>query len=156
MRLIGLAMVLAAAGCAVGPAGGGRGLDEVTTMRATGDFVPPARRYLGFAVRSFEPDPEAEWREVTGATCLVSGGAYRATLVTPARVIMPDLGPDAPPLTAECTLGARSGADAVAPIYPWPPDTRPDALQRIWWGGWWRGYEKSGPMRYPDLAVGLG
>ena len=155
MRLIGMAVLAVLAGCTFGPSGGGRGLEEVTTTRATGEFVPPARRYLGLSVRSFEPDTEAEWREVAGATCAVSAGAYRATLVTPARLILPDLGPDAPPIEAECRLGSRSGRDIVGPVYRWPAETKPDPLQRIWYGGWWRGYEESGPMRYPDLAVGL-
>lgn len=155
MKLTGFAILLLVAGCALGPSGGGRGLGEVTMMRATGEFVPPARRYVALAVRSFERDPAAEWREVAGAACSVTAGVYAATLVTPSRLVLPDLGPDAPNIVANCRLGTLQGQDAVGPDYPWPADTKPDAFQRIGYGGWWRGYQKSGPMRYPDLAVGL-
>ena len=92
-----------------------------------------------------------------GARCRVTGAPYfGATVVTPVRLTLPDLGPDAPVLRADCEQGTLRGAAEVAPAFSWPEEGRPSAPQRIWWGGgWWWGFQKTGPMRYPDLAVAL-
>lgn len=164
MRAIGIVLALALAGCA-GQAydwraveGGGGGL-PVAAMRANSDVVvPPGRGPLeGLAVRAFVPAPGGGWTEVPGARCRVEGAPYfDATVVTPVRLTLPDLGPDAPVLRAECEQGTLRGAAQVAPAFSWPEEGRPSAPQRIWWGGgWWWGFQKTGPMRYPDLAVAL-
>ena len=42
------------------------------------------------------------------------------------------------------------------PSFSWPEEGRPSAPTRFWWGGgWWWGYEKTGYMSYPDIAVAL-
>lgn len=160
----GLAVGVALAGCGGGgyqiggPQGGGRGLPAARMVASPGMVVPPGRGAgEALALRAFVPGPDG-WQEVTGARCDVTGGEYLgARVVTPVRLVLPDLGPDAPPLTAECTSGTMRGAATVAPSYPWPPETRPSPPQRVWWGGgWWYGFQKSGPLRYPDLAVGMG
>jgi hypothetical protein len=44
----------------------------------------------------------------------------------------------------------------VAPGFSWPEEGRPSAPTRGWWGGgWWWGFEKTGFMAYPDIAVAL-
>jgi hypothetical protein len=159
MRLNGFVLVLLALGACTGgdrASGGGAGLQEVSMRNNSDVVVPPGRGTLALAVRSFVPAGE-DWNEVTGATCQVTGGAYfSATVVTPVRLTVQDLGPDAPPLTAECTSGTLRGADQVLPAFGWPEETRPGAPQRIWHGrGWWWGFQKTGPMHYPDLAVAL-
>jgi hypothetical protein len=156
-------LALALAGCAGGEYdriyGGGAGLPAVATRSNTADVVPPGRGRLGLAVRTFVADPAADrgWREVTGARCRITGGDfYRAELVTPARLVVPDLGPDAPVLVADCATGTASGRAAVAPGYGWRNPGVPSAGNRVWWGGgWWWGMQRTGPMRYPDLAVAL-
>lgn len=154
MKMIGLGLLVLLAGCATIPSGSGRGLPEVAMRKTTDEILPPPRGNLAIAVRSFEGSVGA-WEEVPGASCQVSAGPYRAGLVTPARLILPDLGPDAPPVVAECTRGSLRGRDVVGPIYPWPELDKPSALQRIAFAGWWYGYQESGPLRYPDLAVGM-
>lgn len=119
--------------------------------------VPPGRDGArALALRTFVPGTDG-WQEVSGARCRVTGGDYfRAQVVTPVRLVLPDLGPDAPVLRAECESGIARGAAAVAPDFPWPAETLASPAQRAWWGGgWWWGFQKSGPMRYPDLAVAL-
>jgi hypothetical protein len=164
MRRIGMLVVaLALAGCGGGAydwrdvAGGGGGLPEVS-MRPTGEqIVPPGRRaQRGLAVRAFVAGADG-WDEVEGARCTVRGGdMLSATLLTPARLTLPDLGPDAPVLTASCEAGERRGAAAVPPVFGWPEEGRPSPAARAWWGGgWWWGYQKTGPLHYPDLAVGM-
>jgi len=166
IRLAGAAALLALAGCAgyddrVRGSGGGvlvrDGLPEVTMRANTDEIVPPGRWRTGLALRAFVPGVEGEWQEVTNVTCRVTGGTfYRADVVAPVRLVLPDLGPDAPPLTATCGSGALSGTATVVPVFGWPEEGRPDALRRAaWGGGWWWGFQRTGPMTYPDLAVAL-
>ena len=163
MRAISILLALALAGCA-GEAydwhrmeGGGAGL-PVAGMRASSDVVvPPTRGPLRtLAVRTFVPAGEG-WNEVTGARCEVTGDPFfSATVETPVRLALPDLGPDAPALVARCTSGALTGSASVAPGFSWPAEGRPAPLTRVWWGGgWWWGFQKTGPLRYPDLAIAL-
>jgi hypothetical protein len=158
-----LVAALALAGCGGGAydwrdvRGGGSGLPQVSMSPSGEQVVPPGRGSLeGLAVRSFVPGPEG-WNEVSGARCTIKGAdLLTATLVTPARLTLPDLGPDAPVLVAACEAGERRGTAAVAPDFSWPVEGRPQPTERAWWGGgWWWGYQKTGPLRYPDLAVGL-
>ncbi len=164
MRGIGIVLALGLAGCGgitdypwEGPIGGGKRLPVVAMQSSRDVVVPPGRgKPLALAVRAFVPGAEG-WQEVTGARCRVTGGEFfRADLIAPARLIVPDLGPDAPVLRAECSGDGAAGAAAVAPVFGWPEEGRPAAVHRIWWGGgWWWGFEKTGPMRYPDLSVGM-
>jgi len=165
MRAIWIGLVIGLAGCA-GEAydwrsmeGGGAGL-PVAAMRSSSEVVvPPTRGPLEtLALRTFVPGTgDGGWDEVEGVTCRVEGAPYfEATVVTPVRLALPDLGPDAPPLQASCERGTLSGQAAVAPAFRWPAEGRPSAPERVWWGGgWWWGFQKTGPLRYPDLAVAL-
>ncbi len=157
MKAIGIVSVLfALAGCAGGNPLVDDGLPEVQMRNTTGDVVAPARKYLAVPARSFQAGADGTWLEVTGAQCSVTSGVYQATLTTPARLVLPDLGPDAQPITAACSTGTLSGRDQVAPEYPWPAEGEASAASRVSYGrGWWYGYEKSGPMKYPDIAVAL-
>lgn len=157
------AAALALAGCAggdiagFGPAvvGGGRGLPATRAEARPDLMTPPGRRELALAVRSFTAGPDGTQAEIAGASCRITAGAFEAALVTPGRLIIPDLGPDAPPVRADCVAGELRGAGAVAPAFSWsggggnPP-------QRVAWGlGWTYGYEAMGPVRYPNLGVVL-
>lgn len=155
MQRLGLAAILVLAGCAGNVYGGGSGLNEVVMKRTNDDFAPPARGYVGVALRAFAAGPDGNWVEVDGASCRVSAGPYRAVAASPARVVLPDLGPDAPPVQADCSTASASGSARVLPDFSWPQEAKPDAFNRIAYAGWWWGYEKSGPMRYPDLSVGM-
>lgn len=156
-----LAAVLALTGCAAVDSamtrGGGAGLGAVRVDTVTGDVVPPGRGTTALALRAFVPDAEGGWQEVDGAVCHVTGGSfYRAVVATPVRLLVPDLGPDAPAIAAECRSGSLTGRAAVAPGFYWPAEGRPNSMVRIAWGqGWWWGYRKTGPMRYGDLAISL-
>ena len=43
----------------------------------------------------------------------------------PSRLVLPDLGPDAPSLRAECETPTSWGSDTVAPVFSWPAEGRP-------------------------------
>ncbi len=163
MRGLILAAALALAGCAAGeiagfgPAvrGGGGGLPATRAEARPDAMTSPGRRELGLALRTFTSETDGSRVEIRGATCRITGGAFEATLVTPARLVIPDLGPDAPVLQADCTAGALAGAAAVEPDFVWIPGGG-NPPQRVLWGlGWSYGFEKTGPLHYPDLAVGL-
>lgn len=162
MRAIGILLALVVAGCGGGEYqmrsayGGGGGLPVVAMRPAGVTVVPPGRgRTLALAVRSFTPAADG-WAEVAGARCRVAAGELLvADLLTPARLTLPDLGPDAPRIEAKCSTGDAAGVDVVDPIFSWP-EGGPSPATRVWWGGgWWFGGEKTGPVRYPDLAVAL-
>jgi hypothetical protein len=156
-----LAMGMALGGCVTWAdrvQGGGGGLPQVATRSSTAYVVPPGRGRLGLAVRTFVADAEAPrgWQEIAGARCRITGGLFsRAELVTPVRLVVPDLGPDAPALVADCATDALQGRAAVPPVYGWRNPGVPSPPNRVWRGGWWWGMQLTGPMRYPDLAVAL-
>ncbi len=161
IRLGAAAAMIALVGCAEiddRVRGGGSGLPEVAMSARTDFVVPPGRSRTGLALRTFvRGAAEGEWQQVDGVRCDVTGGNYfRASVVTPVRLVLPDLGPDAPPVTAVCGTGTASGRETVLPAFGWSADERPDAFRRAAWGGGnWQGFERSGPMHYPDLAVEL-
>jgi hypothetical protein len=157
------AAALGLAGCAggevagFGPAvvGGGVGLPSTRAEARPDAMTPPGRRDLGVSVRTFAPGPDGALAQVAGATCRVTAGSFAATFVTPGRLVLPDLGPDAPPVAADCTAGALAGSAAVAPDFRWIPGGG-NPPERVLWGlGWTYGFEKVGPVRYPPLAVTL-
>lgn len=155
--------LLALAGCAggdiagysTGVGGGGRGLPTTMAFASPDSLEPPGRGMTALAVRTYVLDAEGQSVEVSGASCEVTGDGFDATLTTPGRLVLPDLGPDAPALQAECRSGALAGVAAVAPFFAWA-ESGGNAAQRMAWGlGWTYGYAKVGPMRYPDLRIGM-
>lgn len=156
-----MAALIALGGCAqgelagFGPAvvGGGGGL-PATRAEARADLMPPpGRRDLALAVRSFTPGADGEPTEIAGATCRITAGAFGATLVTPGRLVIPDLGPDAPPVRADCAAGGLRGAGAVAPSFAWAASGGNPPERAAWGLGWTYGFEAQGPVRYPNLGV---
>ena len=155
--VLGLLALAACGDTGIRGSGSGTDLPLVEMKPNAAQIVPPGRWKTDLAVRAFVPDAEGGWVEMPGSRCRVSGGDYfTADLVTPARLVLPDLGPDAPQLVANCTNGQLAGQAVVQPAYGWPEEGRPSGVRRAGWGGgWWWGYEKTGPLVYPDLAVAL-
>lgn len=164
MRTIFLvAAAMALAGCAGGDflgygpkvRGGGGGLPATRAEARPDSMTPPGRRDLALAVRAFATETDGSLVEIRGATCQVTGGAFAANVATPARVVIADLGPDAPALTARCRAGALEGAAAVPPVFSWAAGGGNPPQRMLWGLGWTYGYAKVGPMHYPDLRVML-
>jgi hypothetical protein len=158
--IVTAAALLALAGCGFGPGGattgGGAGLPEVRAMATDVKRLPPGRGPTGVVVRSFAADPGGDLVEVAGANCVFTADVYRAEVVTPARVVIPDLGADAPEVRADCRLGADlAGAVIAEPQFRWDSTGGSQAERVFWRGGQWWGGPQGGPMRYPDLAVPL-
>jgi hypothetical protein len=158
MKPAGIAALALAllAGCSSGLTGPERGAPEAVMKNVSGDFVPPARDYENVMARSFTAGADGAWVETPGAACTAEAGRFRAQFTTPAVVVMPDLGPDAPVITTSCTLGQFNGQDVVPPDFNWREEGRPPPAKRISYGrGWWFGFKKSGPLVYRDIAVGM-
>jgi hypothetical protein len=116
-----------------------------------------------FVVRTFLPgDAGGERREVVGARCTALSSLYQAELVSPARLVVPNFGPQSPEITVSCTAGALSGSATAKIVTRW--DGPPAYPGGVWgpgwgpgwdggWGGWgWGGYGY--PVSdYPDLIV---
>ena len=96
--------------------------------------------------------------EVVGATCDVVSSLYTVKLVTPARLVVPNFGPQSPELTATCRAGDLSGAGSVAIItrwqQGWPYGGFPGPYYGRPWGWGWYDYGPGYPVSdYPDLRV---
>jgi hypothetical protein len=109
---------------------------------------------LGLGVRTWVRAPDGTITETPGA-CRIEEGAFGAEMATPGRLVIPDLGPDAPTIVATCTSGALAGSNAVEPAFGWAGNGGSAPERVAWGGGWWWGGVRTGPMRYPDLDVGL-
>ena len=113
-----------------------------------------------FIVRSFLPDQSGERREVVGARCEAVSSLYRTELVTPARLVVPNFGPQSPEIAVACTAGDLSGSATARirtfwrepPGYWGYPGAGPYGFYRPFGWGWsgGAGYPVSD---YPDLAV---
>jgi hypothetical protein len=139
---------------------------------ATG--VPVERNYVvsgqGFAnvqgearlvVRTFVEEADGA-HEVLGATCRVTSSLYETTVVTPARLVVPNFGPQSPELFFDCRAGERAGGGRRTIVTTWqyPPSYGPPGIYP--WGGFyggavWGGGLWSGPAypvsRYPNVSV---
>lgn len=130
--------------------------------------LPPARSETELTVRAFVTEGGAA-REVAADCTLTSsyvGGSFRA----PARLLVPDLGPQTPVLTVACAQGTQEGAVSAratlrrtsgfggVPAVGLSVGTgyRHGAGVNLggWWGGGW-GWGRSGALLavYPDVRV---
>lgn len=116
---------------------------EFAAVRGEADLV----------VRTFVEDAAGARAEVGGATCGVTSSLYRATLTTPARLVVPNFGPQSPELLLDCRAGELRGTATrdisttwrYAPGYPvgYPYRYGPYA-----WPGYQGGF--GGPLGWYD------
>jgi hypothetical protein len=116
--------------------------------------------------------PAAEpGQEYRGAACEAVSPYFTSRFAAPARVLMPDYGSAAPPVTVNCRAGAASGSATAAPeafwsggIGGWPAigvsvgtgDLSGVGVGMGWYGGGTYGNGYGVPrVRYPDLRVPL-
>jgi hypothetical protein len=130
-------------------------LPETRAVARADRVVVPGRRELGLGVRTFVTDASGAPVEVSGSRCTVRAGDFLRALATPGRLMIEDLGPDAPVIVADCSDGVMAGTGTAAPNFAWEQGGG-NSFDRFVWGGggWWGGY-RTGPMRYPDIDVVL-
>lgn len=89
------------------------GMDVYAGPRSRGNPVPSFRGQNTVQVRTFGQLSDGGHGEITGVQCMLDSGVYKATLATPANVIVPDYGPNSPALFVRCTTPTSSGSITV-------------------------------------------
>ncbi len=150
-RIAALGLVLGIAGCASG--------------------VPVEREYVvpggGFSnvqgesrlnIRTFVEQPDGP-REVLGAACDVTTSLFAQPVTTPARLVVPNFGPQSPELAVTCRAGEFSGEARQRIVTRWqyPPRGAAPGWGARWGGPGWRGDWWGQPaypvFGYPDMRV---
>jgi len=115
-------------------------------------------------VRTYIEDAAGARNEVLGAHCDVITSLYTAVVVTPARLVVPNFGPQSPELRFDCRAADLRGTArrTVTTTWQYPPGYLATPYPLIYggpgvfgWGGagWYGpGYPVS---RYPDVFVRL-
>lgn len=116
-----------------------------------------------FIVRAFLPAEGDQRREVVGARCEAVSSLYATDLVTPARLVVPNFGPQSPEITVQCTADGKTGAATARIFTRWqgPPGVvAPGMVAGPGWiapgpvgWGWWGAAPGIPISGYADLAV---
>lgn len=122
-----------------------------------------------FFVRSFL-STGSQQQEVIGARCELVTSLYRTEFVTPARVVVPNFGPQSPEVTVACRTPDSAGSASTRIVTRWqqPPGVWGDPFfgprggpwGPAWGPGWGPGpWGWSGPgfpvSNYPNINVTL-
>ena len=120
-------------------------------------------------VRSYVEDAAGARNEVLGAECAVTSSLYSTRLVTPARLVVPNFGPQSPELRFDCRAGELHGTARrdVTTTWQYPPGYLAGPVPWVYgrpglygWGGpGWYALGWYGPAypvsRYPNVYVRL-
>jgi hypothetical protein len=145
-----------AAGCTT--TGGGQGVATMRAQPRPGVALPPAQGETALDIRAVGPGGEAR----AGVYCNLVSALFTAGIRTPAQVLLPDYGPNAPEVTVACEGG--SAPVLSRPILAWSgglggwPSVGMSVNSEGGVGvglGWWGGAVGTGtPMtRYPEVSV---
>lgn len=160
--LRGLALVGLLGGCA-------GGLPLGPDVVVGGQNFPAARGEADLVVRTHTIGTDGAEREVGGATCALRSVLFTARFTTPARLRMPNFGPQSPDLMIDCAAGRLSGG-VTAPIHtylrsppgyagPWGPYgpgwLGPGYYGRGWWDPWYYPEPSYPVWEYPNVSVRL-
>ncbi len=150
-----LAAMLFLAGCA-------SGVPVDRTVIVPGGKFTAVQGEADLIVRTVMPENGGE---LLGATCDVRSSLYQTQLLTPARLVVPNFGPQSPELFINCRAGDLMGKADVGIVTLWQdngwgyPGVYGGAYAGPWRGPWagpwapgwgWPGYPVS---RYPDVRV---
>lgn len=78
----------------------------------SGLLLPPARAETDFAVRTYVRAGKTE-TEVAGTDCVLDSDYFTARFTAPARIALPDLGPQSPVVRVACAGVPGSGQTAI-------------------------------------------
>jgi hypothetical protein len=157
-RSRGLALALLLAGCSAG------GLPPGPAVVVPGARFDGVRGESELVVRAHVEDAAGR-REIAGARCAVTTGLFETEVVTPARLVVPNFGPQSPTLRIACRAGALEGSAEQRILTRWrdAPGARGPypgyvgiAVGGHWGGGLWGWSGPSFPeFVYPDVSVPL-
>lgn len=89
------------------------GLDVYARDRALGNPVPRFRGQKTVQIRTFGKGEKGGHTELSGIKCNIDAGVFKAAVITPANLNVPDYGPSSPALFVRCVDGQRSGSITV-------------------------------------------
>ena len=166
-----LVAVAGVAGCVAGcvaPGAAPPGVDTVRAERRAGVVAPLASGETQLVVRTVG----AAGQELPGAACVAESAYFRAEFASPARILLPDYGAEAPAVTVTCRSGTAEGGAVAAPqaawqggLGGWPAvgmsvGTGTNSGVGVgfgWWGGGGVGAAGGVPVvRYPELRIVVG
>lgn len=143
----------------------------VATVRAApqaGAAIPLARGEARLVVRTVRAAAPAE--EIAGATCRAESRYFSASFQSPAVVLFPDYGSQAPTVSVTCQAGSLSGTAISAPeavwsrgVGGWPAvgisvgtgSNNGVGVGMGWYGGGAGASTGEPTVRYPDVRVPL-
>jgi hypothetical protein len=145
-----------AAGCST--SGGGQGTATTRAVAVPNVSLPPAQGETALDIRAVGPAGD----ERVGVPCTATSPLFTAGADAPARVLVPDYGPNAPEITVTCQ-GGRA-AVVARPMLAWSgglggwPSVGMSVNSEGGVGlgvGWWGGGVGTGPavVRYPVASV---
>lgn len=149
--------ILALAGCA-------SGLPLGPEVAVTGRQFTAAQGVADTVARTYMLDAAGQTVEVAGAVCTITTSLYEAKLTTPARLVVPNFGPQSPDLDVSCSALGKSGS-ARQPIRthwqsaPGVPGVWGPGTVGPWGDPWGRPWGWNAPAYpvslYPDIRVML-
>jgi hypothetical protein len=86
------------------------GIDVYARPRAGGTPAPAFRGQNTVQIRTNGQLNDGDFGEISGVSCLLDSGVYKATFNTPANLIVPDYGPNSPAVFVRCTTDTTSGS----------------------------------------------
>jgi hypothetical protein len=147
--------------CAVMLAGCSSGVPVRNEVSVSGSRFGNVSGEARLTVRSFRDLADGSRREVIGASCNLESTLFSASFATPARLKLPNFGPQSPELEIDCAAGTLAG-HAIADIDTYwrrPPGGYGYGYYGgPWYGGpygyWdWPGYGGVPVSDYPDVRV---
>jgi hypothetical protein len=172
VRILTLMAALTAAGgvaACVAPGSAPTGVQTVSATRTAALQAPLASGETQIVVRavaSGAPD-----QELSGALCVAEAPWFRAEFASPARVLVPDFGAQAPAVAVTCRSGTASGSAVAQPqaawsggLGGWPAvgisvgtgTNSGVGLGLGWYGGSAGGSRGVPVVTYPELRVVIG
>lgn len=166
LRAVALMMTaIGVAGC-VAPGAAPPGVATVRAERVAREGAPLASGETQVVVRTVAA---GSGQEVAGVPCVADSPYFRASFASPARVLLPDFGTQAPPVSVTCRSGTATGSAVAQPqaaweggLGGWPAvgmsvGTGTNSGVGVgvgWWGGGGAGASGGTPVvRYPDVRV---
>ena len=89
------------------------GLDVYAGPRRRGNPVPAFRGQETLAIRATGAGSNGQRKELSGVPCTLDAGVYSAAFTTPAKLIVPDYGPNSPAIFIRCTHEDQSGSMTI-------------------------------------------
>ena len=86
------------------------GIDVYARPRAGGNPVLAFRGQNTVQIRTNGQLNDGGFGEISGVSCILDSGVYKATFTTPANLIVPDYGPNSPAVFVRCTTDTTSGS----------------------------------------------